>query len=365
MLDTLLGPSGSLVPADKVMTPHDTQICSQSLDLCLYVLSRLLKEESAREHTNLRDQIHRLQKVMYISGMLRSRLAPNDVLSELGHYYQAVELAIGASPPPLPMGTYEFKDFILTVYVAGALICSNPLSPFPPHILAALDQPESPFLSRLKEPGFNLMRAVQISADSLLEIFGASVPALLLLPGEALQLPSRIWPSYNGTLPGIVKYTSPEDFTLPEERIRSLTHHTTSKLLITLAKRLQDSMTRSPLPIPSCGDKLYATMSFLLLLNYIALALAPSAANYNNLGILITVLNPTRKFVDRSGKPHLVTGHDIAQSFYEAGLTLEPQNREFYVLCYRSAVDGILKAHLLANLGSLLKDQNRNEEAVR
>lgn len=257
---------------------------------------------------------------------IRSNLASNEVSGELIEYSKAIELAVGPSSTDAPVENYTLRDLTLTVFIAGLLLCSSPQAPFPTDIATALSDGEQTFFRLVGQHGFNLMHHVRKSANKLMEILGKSVPAILLTREQSLRLPTMIWPSFTGILPGIIKFTSATEYSFPTEQVRQRTHYMTSKIILALAKRMQESMVQSPLAIPGFGEKLRASLPLVLLLNYLALSLSPSPANYNNLGILLSVITATRTVVDTQGDQQLVTGRALSRSYYEGGLMLDPNS---------------------------------------
>ncbi|GAA6000119.1 hypothetical protein JCM5350_004281, partial [Sporobolomyces pararoseus] len=126
------------------------------------------------------------------------------------------------------------------------------------------------------------------------------------------------------------------------------TNQTTSTMLLTLAKVLQDSLGPTSANQLSVGG-LPASQSLLLPLYYIALALYPSPSTCNNLGILLSTMNATTLVCnpDPSKPPIVLTGQQLALRYYEQGLRLDPKH-----------------PHLYTNLGSLLKDMGQLPQAV-
>lgn len=384
MIDTILEPVGGFEPSRSgPQNPQSNQMYTQALDLCRFVLGRVTGQHGKLSGAVDTEQVYQLQKVLYTSvrptiiyfkrpssnllcqqAAIRSNLPSNEVSGELIEYSKAVELAVGPSSIDSPVEHYTLRDLTLAIYVAGLLTCSSPQAPFPADIATALSEEGPPFFTLLKSPDFNMMYHVRKSGEKLLDILGPSMPAVLLTREQALRLPLMIWPSFNGILPGIVKFTSATEYHLPDENIRQRTHYMTSKIILALAKRMQESMVRSPLAIPGFGEKLRASLPLVLVLNYLALSLSPSPANYNNLGILLSVITATRAAVDVHGAQHLVTGHALSRSYYEGGLILDPNSRfnQFQVLLH---TDPKLDPHLLTNMGSLLKDEGRVHESIQ
>ena len=96
--------------------------------------------------------------------------------------------------------------------------------------------------------------------------------------------------------------------------------------------------------IPGPGATLPVSTSVVILLYYLALAWTPSPSTYNNLGIVLSGISETRRGPDGEQ----LDGTALARLFYTAGLQLDPKH-----------------PHLLTNLGSLLKDQGRIDQAIK
>jgi len=348
MLDMLLAPPAGVDPSDPSEKYRRVQIYSQAMDLCRFVFSKIARRDGGFVGSVTPDRVHHLQRILYMSAMIRSNLVPEDITSELLDNFRAIELAINPSSMRFPTEPYTSKDLILSIHVSALLMTTNPAAPFPVHISNALTVDGLPFLERARQPDFDLMKCVKDAGHQLLSAVGPSLPATLLSCEEVLRLPSMIWPSFSGALPGSIRFNSPTDFTLLEEHLRKQMYLTTSKLLLNVAKRLQDFSSGSSIPIPGFGDKFHPTLSLVLLLNYLSLSLSPSAAICNNIGILLSLINPSRAFLAPSGTRHYVSGVSSARIFYEAGLMIDPVN-----------------PHVLVNIGSLFKNQGRIHEAIQ
>jgi protein O-GlcNAc transferase len=104
----------------------------------------------------------------------------------------------------------------------------------------------------------------------------------------------------------------------------------------------------TPAPVP-CSI-FQATQSLVLLAEYLALSLFPTATSYNDLGILLSSFGDQSggSRSSRSNSPDETTGQSLSRVYFEAGLEVDPDN-----------------AHLLANLGSYWKKERNYEEAIR
>ncbi|KAF9580373.1 hypothetical protein BGW38_003014, partial [Lunasporangiospora selenospora] len=199
---------------------------------------------------------------------------------------------------------------------------------------------------------------------------------LLLRPEEALQVTQVVFRETNGVLPGLAALVTAcsEGGANNAQNGISVTlwqqaNQTTSTILLTLAKLYQDVMDQPAKAKELAGsDNFVPSMSMLLPLYYLSLALNPSPSTCNNLGILLSSIPPTAKTISYPQPAQAVqlqvqanglvvpapaqpayplTGQALALQFYNYGLQLDPRH-----------------PHLYTNLGSLLKDMGQLNEAV-
>ena len=169
------------------------------------------------------------------------------------------------------------------------------------------------------------------------------LPIPLLLPEQVARLQPLLFPQSKGVFPAICIRSSDGGLVPPAENTRQQTNSLTSTILLTLAKRFQDNGLASTV-FPGTGDGLRVSTTVVVLLYYLALSRSPAPSTYNNLGIVLSGIAETRRGPDGE----LLDGTTLARVFYSAGLQLDPQH-----------------AHLLTNLGSLLKDQGQVEQAIK
>ncbi|KAG0086516.1 hypothetical protein BGZ92_008080, partial [Podila epicladia] len=197
---------------------------------------------------------------------------------------------------------------------------------------------------------------------------------LLLRPDEALQVTQVVFQETGGVLPGLAALAA----TCSEGGVTQggvntglwqQANQTTSTVLLTLAKLYQDFLDQPAKAKEFSGpDQFTPTVSMLLPMYYLSLALNPSPSTCNNLGILLSSIPPTAKIfsypppaqpvqlqiqanglvIPAPATPvYPVTGQALALQFYNYGLQLDPRH-----------------PHLYTNLGSLLKDMGQLNEAV-
>ncbi|KAI8597897.1 glycosyl transferase family 41-domain-containing protein [Dissophora ornata] len=318
-------PKGEKTPAITQQPPR----YKEALKICEFVEANVLPDPSDPtgeqppplpiQHTP------RLQNLLYAKGNLKYALG--DVAGARREYERSLEIVFGPS--------------VGAMQVVNEIMC----------------------LTRM---------AAGYGRPSARELEGAM---LLLRPEEALQLTQVVFRETSGVLPGLaalaascteVGATSAQ--TGVSSTLWQQANQTTSTILLTLAKLYQDVMDQPAKAKELAGvDNYVPTMSMLLPLYYLSLALNPSPSTCNNLGILLSSIPPTAKIfsypaaaqpiqqVQANGlffpapvaPSYPITGQALALAFYNYGLQLDPRH-----------------PHLYTNLGSLLKDMGQLNEAV-
>ncbi|KAI8391424.1 glycosyl transferase family 41-domain-containing protein [Radiomyces spectabilis] len=282
----------------------------EALAVCEYVEQYYFKEiDSAFSLTPPKElphyQLSRLQNLFYAKGNLKYALS--DVLGAQREYEKGLELAFGAS--------------LLSVANQLAIACGSG---------AAMEASRS---------------------NRVLDI--QSLPLMLLQPEQALGLLQVVFASTGGILPGLVTLGCPMHDNESLATVQQ-TNQTTSTILLTLAKLYQDMMNPStPVMVTAAshGGAPVPSLSLLLLMYYLSLALHPSPSTANNMGILMSnipeaVALTALKLPANHSQPGL-NGVVLAMQYYMYGLQIDPRH-----------------AHLYTNLGSLFKDMGHLNEAV-
>lgn len=344
MLEALLGSevfNGASPRASNSDTPHVLRIHRQAVQVCNFVMGHLPENPVRAEN------VHRAQNIF----RLRALLLPS--LQEVGEWENLVEgIELGINPPPSPTGSgprnTTFDDIILQVYRNVRATCND----------TGPDESQDPldgtFPTAADKHGVDLLRSPGSRSE-----WKTLQSAPLLFPAEVLRLPSMLWPSTHGSLPSVAISITPEDPLdgFPMERVEVLTNMATSRLLRMWAKAVQGLLgTQSSTsggqtasaPVPCSAFQ--ATQSLVVLVEYLALALYPTAASYNDVGILLSSLDSQSGTSQSSGSspPGATTGHSFSKVYFEAALEVAPRN-----------------AHLLTNLGSYWKMERNYEEAIR
>lgn len=348
MLETFLGSNRfnetSLGVFNGSNTPQTPQIHRQALRVCSFVLGHLPENPVRME------EVHRAQNTFCLRALLLQSLQE---AGGWGDLVDGIEIGINTTFPlsSSPAGSIRpekttFDDLLLQIHYIGTSICDNrnpdTSSPGGTSPTAAV-----------KQEGPDVLRPPEGSGWKILQ------PTLLLFPEEVLRLPLKLWPSTHGSPPSIVVSTAPgnaED-DVWTERVKALTKTATSRLLHTWATKVQDFLEAQSLtgrdhtasaPVP-CSI-FQGTKSLVVLAEYLALALSPTAMSYNELGILLSAFDSQLRVSrsSRSGSLDETAGHNLSRVYFEVGLEVEPQN-----------------AHLLTNLGSYWKKGKNYEEAIR
>ncbi|GAA6022980.1 hypothetical protein JCM10207_007738 [Rhodosporidiobolus poonsookiae] len=314
------------------------------------------------------NHVHRLQNLFYAKGNLR--LALLDQHGAQDEYEKAVEVALSfpdwASRLPglaYPLDGCTTRDLIVVATIVGRILAAYAQGGGTDTTLIQRTAAELGVADeRGGVPFEHLFGIVKQGGDAyarkLLDLGGGVLPTVLLEPALLAQLPGMLFPESRGGLPALF---DPSVVTVgadpaavaaaandpARKAIEQSAKQTTSTMLLTLAKILQDSLSPTSATRPIVGG-LPASQSLLLPLYYVALALYPSPSTCNNLGILLSTLNATTVIGSAEGKPPVIlTGQQLALRYYQTGLKLDPRH-----------------PHLYTNLGSLLKDMGKLPEAV-
>ncbi|GAA5853587.1 hypothetical protein JCM8547_002514 [Rhodosporidiobolus lusitaniae] len=322
------------------------------------------------------NHVHRLQNLFYAKGNLR--LALGDHPGAQDEYEKAIEIALALPdwashvpgmqyPSPLSIGEgCTTRDLVVAATVVGRILATYAQGGGGPEGAALIARTAAELGvadERGGVPFERIFKVVKRGGDAyvhkLLELGGGVLPTVLLEPGLIAQLPGMLFPESRGSLPALfdpallVAANDPtaaaQSTTDPARKgIEQSAKQTTSTMLLTLAKILQDSLAPTSATRASVGG-IPASQSLLLPLYYVALALYPSPSTCNNLGILLSTLTAATVIGSHDGSkpPTVLTGQQLALRYYQAGLKLD--NRH---------------PHLYTNLGSLLKDMGQLPQAV-
>lgn len=321
----------------------------EALDVCRFVQSRLLDpDQNVTRSTLTPSDCHKLQNIFCTSANLLQLIKGEMSLDVLQDYFSAVEVAV-RRPQPSDEPVYTFRDFLVATCVAGYAASSQELSKPGAIMQAFVDAGISEVSERMATPGFDILHAVHASGDRLIDALlreGEGVlPILMLRPEETLRLKFLLFPQTSGALPVISNNINPANSWSSFGSTSHEANGTTSSVLLALAKRLQERFLGVDITL-TCGNILRVSPSLITLLYYLGLSLAPSPALYNNLGVVLSGLSLSTRYI--SGNHQIVSGQELAKAYYQRGLELDPSH-----------------PHLLTNLGSLLKDEGRMTEAIR
>jgi hypothetical protein len=288
----------------------------KSLELCSFVLDSIDGEAISQ------DELHRVQRALYLRSTIYHALHDNREWEDL---FRAIELALN-SDDPFRTPPFTTEDLILAVHFIGALACVDQVQAPTRRLVDTIKVTDE--LRRKITPGFDVFQFVKANSDRLLRAVGKSPPILLLLPAEALYLPSAVWaPTHILSLPGWVSRSSNSG------SLRDDTSAITGRLLSTLATRIAEVTHEINDDVGPDASEIGPFSKFfrfqpgtpiVLLLRYIALGLAPSAQRFQALGDLISSIggNVTRVMTGGAGTgPEMkldVAG--VAVLYYEFGM---------------------------------------------
>ncbi|KAH9950334.1 TPR-like protein [Amylocystis lapponica] len=350
VLDNIVGMLFALA-----QTAHDANIqfasYRQALSICQFAQQQIIAADGRITFPIMNSELHRLQHVFVTTATIHTLIDAGSMYHGVADYFRAIELVI-RPPSPYPEDQYyTVHDLLLATCIARYSLLAASGVPIPQEVVDGLGmQGQDPTLERITQAPFDALHVVHISGDRLLNALlamgGGVLPVLLLLPDQVMRILMIIFQPSVGVLPSICTRATPNGvLQLPPEPVRQQTNVMTSTLLLTLAKKFQDN-TLTNMVVPGIGGTLNISTSLVVIMYYLALALAPSPSTYNNLGILLSTLSPSRIFRDSQGN-RVLTGSTLARMYYQAGLQIDPDH-----------------PHLLTNLGSLFKDEGETERAI-
>ncbi|KAF8587281.1 glycosyltransferase family 41 protein [Ramaria rubella] len=299
-------------------------------------------------------QRHRVQNLLYTNGSLRYVLnLPDSRASAISLHLKALDFLMRPINPPEDAEIYSTVDVVIAVCVAGLLASAGPNTPLTSELARALGiSGSSRFSAGMLEQSFNILGAVHKAGprliDSLLRMGGGILPMTLLLPDQVSRLTSLLFASSAGVLPGLYDRTNQGPLVEEPPIDAPDARRMTSTVLLTLARIFQHVSTTSQLTLPIKGTHVRASTSLVLLFYYLALAIHPSPATCNNMGIVLSTVSVSTLTTDSQGRQEVVNGQVLAHAYYRKGLSQDSMH-----------------PHLLTNLGSLLKDQGKVDEAIR
>lgn len=309
------------------------------------------------------NHVHRLQNLFYAKGNLK--LALGEQAGAQDEYEKAIE--IGLSLPEWarrvqglqwPLEGCTTRDLVVATTVIAKLLAVHAESKSRPDGAQKVAEMAKLF-GIARDDGHiafeRLLRVVRQGGDAyarrLLAMGGGVLPTVLLEPKSLAQLPNMLFPESKGAITSMFDPNSlhgRHGIDPARQAVLVSTHQTTSTMLLTLAKVIQDSLNPTATNRHTIGG-IPASQSLLLPLYYVALALYPSPSTCNNLGILLSTLTATAvvSTEDPANPFTVLNGQGLALRYYEYGLRLDNKH-----------------PHLYTNLGSLLKDMGQLQQAV-
>ncbi|KAJ1311577.1 hypothetical protein OPQ81_010060 [Rhizoctonia solani] len=363
VLCTVPGPTNTNIPSGA-----EQPRLRQALDICEFVLKQLVPGPTVLSSLSTglvhKGESHRLQNILYTSGNLKFHLAvtgdPNleDSFSGLRDQFAAVELMLNRrthTEHEIDSVYLTTHNLLLGLAVSGLYVTGN--LPSIPELEAEIKNNRSR----------DLLYHIHNTQHAVLNALTPNnvLPLLFIKPENIFSLMTYLFSSTKGLFPGIVDEAGDLNLeAIPAVLPSGVTNASrmTATVLLTVAKYFQEAARQGdtlPYPLPSNGHDtpvIRASLSAALLLYYCALALHPSASVCNNLGILLStlvgqritclVLPPDPQVTQPAFE--VLTGPLLARNYYQQGLLLDPNH-----------------PHLLTNMGSLLKDEGKLEEAIR
>jgi hypothetical protein len=358
LLGVLCNPTPHAPPSAPVAdgVPHNQPRYPEALALCEYVESQIFAMPASSTHPAIPsnstflnplptyprprplpstvpfNHVHRLQNLFYASGKLR--LALSDSRGAQDAYEKAIEVALALPEwaqhiPGLQYPSYmngcTTRDLVVVTTIIGCILAAYAQGGGG-EAGAALIARTADQLGVVDERGGvpfdKLFRIVKQGGDAyvakLRQLGGGVLPTVLLEPHQLQQLPYMLFHEAKGSLPALFDPA----FVVPNENggegtpenaqrksVEQSAKQTTSTMLLTLAKILQDSLAPTSATRCTIGG-IPASQSLLLPLYYVALALYPSPSTCNNLGILLSTLTATTVVAssDPNKPPTLLTG---------------------------------------------------------
>lgn len=324
-----------------------------ALYVCEYVKSRIFNGEGELVHHIPFNQRYRLQNLLYTLGSLQHAIHSPDSSSQtnaITSYFKALDVMLR---PPLNKGAdthnYTSVDILVAVCIAGLLASAGPDTPLASEIARALGIADSSrFTANILEESFNILEAVHSAGplliETLLRLGGGILPMTLLLPPQVARLPPLLFSRFSGTLPGLSDHSQDSTCQNESENARRMT----SAVLLTLARKFQRVSTISQVTLTIKGVCVRSSTSLVLLFYFLAMAIHPSPGTCNNMGILLSGISLSTSTIDINRQREIVNGQILANAYYRRGLAQDNSH-----------------PYLLTNLGSLLKEQGRIDEAIK
>lgn len=282
-------------------------------------------------------QLHRVQNLFYAQGNLYTALG--QPVAAMDAQLKGLEIALcdsGRSTEEIT--THSLLDLVLAVTLGGLEIMDEERTGQSSATFGSTTQ------RTLAEDTLSFAGGNRELHNQLLARGGGVLPLVLLQPSAVPRLMSIVFGRHLDVLPAVGLRKATDDAALRRQASVSI-HHTTSTILLTLAKAVQDAVTdpHGQLAATLTQMRLAPSMQLVLPLYYLALALHPSPSTFNNLGILLAAMPGCATIGGRR-----IMGPELARTYYEAGLEIDPEH-----------------PHLYTNLGSLLKDSGQLQAAIR
>lgn len=386
------------IPAGRNGKNDETLRWRQALELCEHVESNILSTDLSQGPSLPPDMrasnVPRLQQLLYSKGILKTAIS-SKAASGCLDYMRAIEIVIS----PSTLRCYTFRDLIVAATVAAIVIQgtgqhTQTTGKGVSEVLSALglDIRSNEHLvglvataqwHRLCAGGLLelVKRAGEPLVHTLIHFGGGEYPTLLLVPEQALRIPSHLFADFDDELPSMASARAafPQESGYDKALLRC--KQTSTTILLTLAKVLQEAIASPALPQEDISiDGLRPCIALVLILHYLSTALHSMATTYSNLAILCAGLNTMCTSV-AGGSVVEYTAAEVAMKWYDAGIELDPKTP--HLACNKASLlkdmgklnEAIVYYQIaiklqprfaiaLANLGNVYRDQSRTEEAI-
>ncbi|OCB91876.1 TPR-like protein [Sanghuangporus baumii] len=332
---------GALVAEEQSRQCHSLfdRKYAEPLRLCETIQTRLLGNNGEFLVSIAPRDLHHLQNIFYVSGSIRCLSGHASVRNGLRDFTQAIEVLLHVKGPGATT-RYNFRHLLLAGCLGGLVVSSSV-----PESIAQLAQGMG-YATESQVPqiaSFDLLEFARNADDGLWRLIIAegdgTFPPFFASPQQTSNLTGAIFKTSFGVFPSLCTWSEAENrLKRPPEDVASKGSELASNILLSIAKVVQESKSAT-VQLPRFDHLIHVGSSLSLLLCYLAFAVFPSPSACNNLGIILS----TTPWMDAKASD----AYGLARAYYEKGLELDPGH-----------------AHLLTNMGSLLKEAGQIMSAV-
>ncbi|KAL5495255.1 hypothetical protein ACEPAI_718 [Sanghuangporus weigelae] len=331
---------GALVAEEQSRQSHPFERkYAESLRLCETIQTRLLGSNGEFLVSIAPRDLHHLQNIFYVSGSIRCLSGHASIHNGLRDFTQAIEVLLHVKGPGATT-RYNFRHLLLAGCLGGLVVSSSV-----PESIAQLVQGMgyATASQAAQIASFDLLEFARNADDGLWRLIIAegdgTFPPFFASPQQTSSLTGAIFKTSFGVFPSLCTWSEAEKrLKRPPEDVASKGSELASNILLSIAKVVQETNSAT-VQLPRFDHLIHVGSSLSLLLCYLAFAVFPSPSACNNLGIILS----TTPWMDAKASDAC----GLARAYYEKGLELDPGH-----------------AHLLTNMGSLLKEAGQTMSAV-